>query len=483
MRVLGDAHRPDEAAFFGGTESHGGGDKIGLRDAGDAFDGGRIVLFHHFPHRVIALGLLGDEILVLKSLADDHVDHAIDPGDVAAVVLTQPAMGKGHQIDLARIDDDELGLVEQHRAFDVGGDDRMGLGGVRAGDEDDLGVFQLGDGIRHRARTQGGGQTGNGRGVAQAGAMVDVVGAHHRTHEFLKKIILFIGDARRSQAGKGIGAMLFADLAKAGRGVGDGLLPFHFNQHALFADHRLFEAVWTRCEIQAKAALDAGLAEIGHLVSALDLDQGVVTLAVRPAGLEVQIELAADAAIRAGGLNDLLGVLGPHPLHFPVKLLRRDGADRADLGALATAITFGIDPFGEAGAHRGTDAPVMEIENALALHFVAGLDATLALDALRGVVIQHLRAVIAGLVQVLPDGRKLTILFAEVVAEGQVLQFAFPVLDAADAIIVVIGKSQVEHDAPRRFDLGAEGGDLHAVFGGGGARRHVAGPAFNLHHA
>lgn len=55
----------------------------------------------------------------------------------------------------------------------------MGFGHVRADQEEKFCVFELAERIRHRARAEGGCQTGNSGGVSDTGTMVNVVCAHH----------------------------------------------------------------------------------------------------------------------------------------------------------------------------------------------------------------------------------------------------------------------------------------------------------------
>ena len=54
------------------------------------------------------------------------------------------------QLDLARVEHDEL-RASRHRLADLESDDRVGLGGVRSGDEDDVGLREVVDGVGHRS--------------------------------------------------------------------------------------------------------------------------------------------------------------------------------------------------------------------------------------------------------------------------------------------------------------------------------------------
>ena len=85
-------------------------------------------------------------------------------------------VGQLGQLDLPYVGDDELGAA-RYGPLDQGTEDRMRLGGVGAGDEDDVAGFLD---LSHRARRGGGVERpvhGRHRGrVAEAGAVVHAVG-------------------------------------------------------------------------------------------------------------------------------------------------------------------------------------------------------------------------------------------------------------------------------------------------------------------
>ena len=56
--------------------------------------------------------------------------------------------------------------------------------------------------VRHSTATETGGQTGHCWGMSEAGTVVDVIGSHYRTGEFLGQIIFFISTLCRSNEGK-----------------------------------------------------------------------------------------------------------------------------------------------------------------------------------------------------------------------------------------------------------------------------------------
>ena len=64
--------------------------------------------------------------------------------------------------------------------------DRMVHRRIGADDEDDLGIGDIAHLIRHRPRVDAFHQRGHARGVAEAGAVVHVVGSEPGAHQFLK---------------------------------------------------------------------------------------------------------------------------------------------------------------------------------------------------------------------------------------------------------------------------------------------------------
>src|SRR6185312_13318658 len=144
-------------------------------------------------------------------------------------------------------------------------------------------------------------------------------------------------------------------------------------RHAVLADHRLQEALWIVHVVEAEAALDAEPVLVGRAVLAGDGDDLVV--------LDLIGELAADAAI---GTDTVDGAVG---LAFVDVVLvdhrrRHQGAGRAGLHALATGnagrlphriVEIEHDLLGVAAAGHADDV--------VDLHFAAGADAEIALNA------------------------------------------------------------------------------------------------------
>lgn len=74
----------------------------------------------------------------------------------------------------------------------------MRLGRIAAHQQQHLGLVDVLQGVGGRAAAENGGQPGHRGAVTDAGAVVDVVGAHHGAHELLEEVALFI----RAAAGR-----------------------------------------------------------------------------------------------------------------------------------------------------------------------------------------------------------------------------------------------------------------------------------------
>ena len=195
--MLRDAHTVgDRAAIGAGVEAGRFADLIS-RDPGDGFGPFRGALRDTGLEGLESFGAILDERLIGQPFGNDHIDHGVEECHVRARALADVQRGKACQVDASRIGDDERGAVIDHGGDNTHGRDGMGLGGVGAGHEDAVGVFEIGLRVGHRAGAEGARQPGYGRGVAQPRAVIDIVGAHRGAEEFLKDIVLFVGAFRR----------------------------------------------------------------------------------------------------------------------------------------------------------------------------------------------------------------------------------------------------------------------------------------------
>jgi len=68
----------------------------------------------------------------------------------------------------------------------------MLLRGIGADDQNAFGIGQLGYGVGHGSAAEGESQGGYGGGMAEPGAVVDVVGLHHQAGELLGQVVLLV---------------------------------------------------------------------------------------------------------------------------------------------------------------------------------------------------------------------------------------------------------------------------------------------------
>ena len=179
----------------------------------------------------------------------------------------------------------------------------MAVGRVGADQQHNVGlldrveILRAGRGAERRA------QSVARRRMADASAGVGVVVAEHLARQLLHQIRLLIGAARRRDDTDRILAGRRLDAPELGCDTTDRLLPRHFAPGIgdLLAHHRLEDAVLVVGIAPGEAALHAGMP--------------VVRLAILPrhhahhrVTLHLGLEVAADAAIGAGGDHRMLGL-------------------------------------------------------------------------------------------------------------------------------------------------------------------------------
>ena len=153
----------------------------------------------------------GDERLVHQPLARDHVGEGVHQRHVGAGLQGQVVRGlhvrRAHQIDAARIADDQLRPLAQP-LLHLRREHRMPFGGIRADHHDHV---RLG----HRVEVLGAGggaerllQAVAGGRMADPGAGVHVVVAEGGAHHLLHHPHFLVGAARRRDAADGRAPML-----------------------------------------------------------------------------------------------------------------------------------------------------------------------------------------------------------------------------------------------------------------------------------
>ncbi len=127
------------------------------------------------------------------------------------IFCLQVQPGKPGQLDLPRIDEDQLG-APLHGIDHPRSDEGMLRRGVGTGDQEQVRVLELPDGVGHRSRTECGGQTDHRGAVSETGAVIDVVGAEGRPGHLHEQVIFLVGHLRGTQEGERPGTGFCPDL-------------------------------------------------------------------------------------------------------------------------------------------------------------------------------------------------------------------------------------------------------------------------------
>jgi hypothetical protein len=114
--------------------------------------------------------------------------------------------GRAHQLDPSRVRDDERRSVAQ-APLDPRAEDRVGIGGVGADDEDDVGLVDRLEVLGAGRRAERLAEPIPGGGVADPSAGVDVVVAEGGPHHLLDDVDLLVGAPRRGDAADGVEAV------------------------------------------------------------------------------------------------------------------------------------------------------------------------------------------------------------------------------------------------------------------------------------
>ena len=176
------------------------------------------------------LAPLGEERLVVQPLGDDDVRHRIDERDVAArphgEVVGRLDVRRADEVDPAGVGDDDPGPCAQP-TLEPRREDRVRVGGVRADEEDDVGMVDRGEVLGAGRGAEGLAEAVAGGGVADPGAGVDVVVAEGRPHHPLDDVDLLVRAPRGGDAADRADAVPLLDVPEAAGDGRDGLVPRH----------------------------------------------------------------------------------------------------------------------------------------------------------------------------------------------------------------------------------------------------------------
>ena len=142
------------------------------------------------------------------------VQHRVEKRHIRVGIELEIVRGVPGQIAAARIGHDQLhsrlrGVLDERRGH------RMIHRGVRADHENHFGIGDVAHLVRHRARVDAFHQRRHARCMAQARAVVDVVGAEAGAHQFLEQVRLFVGAFGGAETGQRPLAVRIANLTES----------------------------------------------------------------------------------------------------------------------------------------------------------------------------------------------------------------------------------------------------------------------------
>ena len=216
--------------------------------------------------RVEAGRVLVDEVLVDGTPPEQQVGHAVEHLEVAlrreGVVL-----GRRHRrLGAPGVEHDDLGFVGV--AGDALPHDRVGDGQVRADQDDDVGLLEVGVGVGRGVEAEGLLVGDHGRGHALAGVAVAVADAHAEATEGAEQRHLLRRHLAGGQERHRVGAVIGLHLLHARHERVEGDVPGHRFQRAAGTapQHRRRRPVGRLHRRQRLPPLRAGHAEVHRVV-------------------------------------------------------------------------------------------------------------------------------------------------------------------------------------------------------------------------
>ena len=406
-----------------------------------------------------------------------------DDGHIGAGFQLQVEVGldvrRVHQVDAARIDDDQPRPLPQP-LLQPRREHRVPLARIGADDHHHIGVLDRLEGLRAGRGAVGLAQAVAGRAVADAGAGVDVVGAEGGADQLLHEVGFLVGAAARRDAADRIAAVGRLDAAELAGGVAQGLVPAHLAPRVgdPVADHRPGQAVLVRRVAPGEAALDAAVALVGLAVlprrHAHDLR-----------ALHLGLERAAHAAVGAGGDDAVLGLA-----EFDHRLLgQRRGRAGLHAGAAGDALAL-HERLVHARRDPRLEAAARDRQRERALHLLAGAHAAVADDALARVVGEVRVGFVLGMRQMVAAGDAGHRAVADAIAHvahtdhaGLGLQLAVAVGGAGQTVERMVAEVELHHALAQLLQPRALGAHRHAGLGRRGARGRRAAPPLDLDQA
>ena len=161
-RVLGLAHAPDQRRRLLRREHLGDAFELSARNAGYALNFLGRPLFYFLARVFEAVDALFDEFLVFPAVLEDVPHHPVEHRNVGARAEPNVFGGMRGGARQARIDDDDVRLVEFGAFNEMLQRHRMGFGRIAAHDDLRLRIPDVVEAIGHRAVAPGIGHAGDG---------------------------------------------------------------------------------------------------------------------------------------------------------------------------------------------------------------------------------------------------------------------------------------------------------------------------------
>jgi len=227
--ALADAHAPVHGRSLRTRVDARRGPDVGCRNARNLFGpfGGLVRQVRYIG--VVAFGARRDECLVGQALADNHICHRVEQGRIGAGPVPEPEFCKPRHLRLPGIGYDQPRTVPLHGLLQEGRDDGMGFGRVRADHHEAFEVAHFGDRVAHRARAEGQLQAGDAACMAQARAVIDVVGPDHAADVLLEEVVVFVGGLGARVRCDAVGSVKASQAEKPVCHYGQRLIPRHLS--------------------------------------------------------------------------------------------------------------------------------------------------------------------------------------------------------------------------------------------------------------
>jgi hypothetical protein len=245
------------------------GDDVFLAHPAHARHGPRAGLAHDAAQGVKAVSVRTDPVGSDLFFPDQPVQHRVEKRHVGAWQDRQMQVGRLRGHGAPRIDDDHpLTWPGRARGLDPPHHDRVGIGGVRSGDEQQVGLVDVLVAGGHRVGAQRGLVARHRRTHAQARVGVQIVGADRDARQLVEHVIVFGEQLPGAIEGHCIGAVLAHDVGEAVGRQRHRLLPAdRFARSVTRApDHRMQQPPAAARALVQRAALAAQAPEIGRVL-------------------------------------------------------------------------------------------------------------------------------------------------------------------------------------------------------------------------